>query len=107
MNIYTHRRFTSEDELIVKLVQNWRDDKAFLMIVWPDNDGSKTLFSASDTITWSGESMTNHLQTAQFIFNHTQNNEAIYVDVVDAVKLNIPDRFLVTVKDFMKLTSKK
>lgn len=107
MNIYTHQSFTNEEDLILKLVQNWRDDQAYVMIDWPSGEGETTLFSANDSITWSGASMLNHLRTAQFIFDHSLNNDDIYMGSKNAVALKIPDHFIITMKDFKKLTSKK
>lgn len=109
LNIFTHKEADEKDELAVKLVQNWREDKAYVMVETSLFEAPFTLYNvaAADSVLFTGESLDNHLACFEFICASISDEKTLFWDANRTDEVAVPQYFIVVFKDFKKLTSRK
>lgn len=105
LNVYVHKNQSDQDPLTIKLIHNWRNDQAFILLEWLLEAPTINLSTKGDQVLWTGESMQNHWQVAEFIYSHHASGDTIRVD--EKTLLTVADYHITTIKDFKKLTSSR
>jgi hypothetical protein len=105
MNIFTHQDSQETDKAVLKLIHNWRNDKAYVLLEWRVGRSDVLLRAAGETLQWTGETMDNHRDVAVFIYEHEIAGDSIFLSNGEAFTTS--DAFMTTFRDFKKMTSKR
>ena len=104
LRIYSHKDQQDTSLIAIKLIHNWREDKAYLMLSIDSMDDEIPFLTPSDTIVFTGQNIQNHFDCAHFLYRAHMNEQPV---LVKNDSLNIHESFIMTMKDFLQLVSKK
>ena len=110
LNTYKLKKQPASQYPEIKIIHNWSEDKAYVMLSFEEELILTLTNECDSTFHFNGNSMTNHLKCADFIFFAIKNGCTI-ISANDSLKiLSTPEEkkaFTVTMKDFYNLTNRK
>lgn len=104
LSIFIHNEQKENDLLEIKLIHNWRKDQAFVLLEWYPQREKAELFVDGSKIIWTGQSMSNHHNVTNFLFD--AHSKGLKIRMNDT-SLILTDANITTIKDYKKLISKK